>query len=73
LKHWTPKQIRDLRSRHDLTQEELGDLLGDTPGETISRWENGHQRPVHFAMAALSVVETNLERKRARRERRRTA
>ncbi len=71
LKHWTPGQIRGLRSRHDLTQEELGDLLGDTPGETISRWENGHQSPVHFARAVLSMVERDLERKRARRESRR--
>lgn len=71
LKQWTPSQIKTLRGRHDLTQVELGDLLGETPGETISRWENGHQVPVHFARWRLSVVEDGLERRRARRESRR--
>ncbi len=71
MKHWTPKQIRDLRARHDLTQVELGDLLRGTPGETISRWENDHQVPGSFAKAGLDMAEADLEKKKTRRDRRR--
>lgn len=36
----SPKDIKALRQKHDITQEEFGMLIG-TDGKTVSRWENG--------------------------------
>lgn len=40
----TGAEIRKLRSELNLTQAQLGQLLG-VHAVTISRWEHGHERP----------------------------
>lgn len=49
---WTPSAIRELRQRLDLTQAELGHLLGVSV-KTVNLWENGHTVPSKLARLAL--------------------
>jgi transcriptional regulator with XRE-family HTH domain len=48
-------KIRQLRLALDLTQEELGELIGAQP-VTISRWENSHHIPSPLAQKALAAL-----------------
>jgi DNA-binding transcriptional regulator YiaG len=45
-------QIRALRNRLGLTQEEFAHRLGVT-FSTVNRWENGHAKPSKLALRAL--------------------
>lgn len=55
----TPDQIKALRARLDMTQEELADAVG-TYGITVSRWENGHHAPLPIYVRALRALERTL-------------
>lgn len=61
----TPEQIKRLRKRHHLTQNELGLLLGhsDNNGVEIRRWEGSMGKlvvPSRAAMAALRFLDAIL-------------
>lgn len=47
--------LRDLRKERNLTQEELGELLGVT-NKTISRWENGQYFPPVESLIQLGEI-----------------
>jgi len=47
-----PVYVRNLRRRLRMTQEQFGHALGITVG-TVSRWENGRNRPSPLAVAEI--------------------
>ena len=53
-----PHQIRDLRQRLQLTQEDFAHMIGVT-FSTVNRWENGKSQPNRIALRLLA----NLEKK----------
>lgn len=52
----TPQEIAALRKRLGLSQREFGQLLGNVPQNTVSRWEVGTRHPNKFYRAILQVV-----------------
>ena len=38
------KILRRLRQEKDLTQEELGKMLGDISGQSVNNWENNRRQ-----------------------------
>lgn len=50
-----PVEVRDLRRRADLTQQEFAAKLG-VPVETIRNWEQGKRMPRGPARALLAVI-----------------
>ncbi len=48
----TGKQIRELRVKLDMTQEEFAHSLGITVS-TVNRWENSHSEPSKLARASI--------------------
>ncbi len=52
--HGTP-EVRDLRRRARLTQQEFAERLG-VPVETIRNWEQGKRAPRGPARALLAVI-----------------
>ena len=50
-----PVEVRDLRRRADLTQQEFAAKLG-VPVETIRNWEQGKRMPRGPARALLTVI-----------------
>lgn len=50
-----PIEVRDLRRRADLTQQEFAAKLG-VPVETIRNWEQGKRMPRGPARALLAVI-----------------
>jgi putative transcriptional regulator len=50
-----PVEVRDLRRRADLTQQEFAAKLG-VPVETIRNWEQGKRVPRGPARALLAVI-----------------
>ena len=54
----TPDQVKQLRQRAGLTQEEFTVALGTT-ARTVSRWEKG-QTPARMAQRALMQFEAEL-------------
>jgi putative transcriptional regulator len=51
----TPVEVRDLRRRAQLTQQEFAARLG-VPVETIRNWEQGKRAPRGPARALLAVI-----------------
>ena len=47
--------IKQLRRRHDITQEQLADYLGTSP-QAISRWETGVTQPDLAHIPALANI-----------------
>lgn len=41
----TGDELNAWRTKHDLTQSEVGDMLGEVTGPTVGRWENGQDIP----------------------------
>lgn len=59
-----PKQIKALRKKLGLTQQELADSIG-AQRVTIARWENGSSRPTGaYLMLLLKVSEKAKEKTR---------
>lgn len=58
----TPAQIKRLRQRHNLSQNELGLLLGhsDNGGVEVGRWERGATVPFKAAQAGLRYLDAIL-------------
>jgi DNA-binding transcriptional regulator YiaG len=57
---WTGKQIKGLRVRLELTQEEFANAVGVT-FSTVNRWENEHARPSRLAVRWLDRAERELD------------
>ena len=66
---WT--EIKSLRQRHKLTQQELSNRVG-VGWATLNRWENGKVKISNLGRRALEHVKNELElnRKGARGEKR---
>ncbi|EDP73581.1 helix-turn-helix domain-containing protein [Hydrogenivirga sp. 128-5-R1-1] len=56
----TGKEIRELRKKLGLTQEEFAQLLG-VGFTTVNRWENGKSEPRGQALEALEKLRTLIE------------
>ena len=52
---FTPERIRHLREKFGISQRELGDLVGATPGAVLS-WEKGKFKPKEEKKAALVAL-----------------
>lgn len=65
----TKARIRAIRDKLDLTQPGFGKLLG-VSFLTISRWENGHFRPVGVSREVLLYIEERIGSVKSRRLRR---
>lgn len=66
----TPKELRELRERLDLTQEEMSDLL-QIGAKTFTRWETGRARPsrsLNVLLCALKDGVLSLDYLRSLRE-----
>ncbi len=59
MKTWTPKDIRTLREKHNLSQPALGDLLG-VSGNYIYLLEKGVKNPSKTLKLLLDCVEKQL-------------
>lgn len=55
-----PEEIKRIRQRSLLTQEEFADVLG-VSFSTVNRWEGGHAKP---NMAAMKSIKAFCERNR---------
>ena len=62
---YTPQDIRSIRKRLRLTQQEFGQLLGCS-AKTVSSWESGYRNPSGTARTAI----TQLARRRQAPQRR---
>ena len=51
----TGRQIRDLRRKLNMTQEEFAHALGITVS-TVNRWENSHSEPSKLARASIVAL-----------------
>lgn len=49
----TAKEIKELRKKLKLTQQELADKIG-VDRVTVARWENGNKRPSNLAERQLA-------------------
>ncbi len=58
IREMTGKEIKELRKKLNLTQQELADKVG-VDRVTVARWENGSKHPSNLARRQL----TRLERK----------
>lgn len=54
------EDIKDLRSRAKMTQEEMAECLGVTK-MTIIRWEHGRARPSQLAIRQLHRLHKKVE------------
>lgn len=52
----TPEQVRELRQRLGLSQEQMAHRLG-TSLQTVHRWESGKSKPSQLAERAFSDLE----------------
>ena len=51
----TPKQIKALRKKHSMTQEQFARSVGVSM-RTVSLWETGKSKPSQLAVAVLERV-----------------
>ena len=51
--HFTAQEIKDLRKKHGMTQQELADKIG-VDRVTVARWETGQKRPSQLARRQLA-------------------
>ena len=51
----TPKRVREIRKKHNLTQEELAGLLG-VHAVTVSNWESGKFKVRGSATSLLAAL-----------------
>jgi putative transcriptional regulator len=55
----TAKQIKELRFRLGMTQEQFAVKMGTT-GTTVHRWENGHSHPSPMALKLMQQILTEI-------------
>jgi DNA-binding transcriptional regulator YiaG len=58
----TADQIRKLRKKMNLFQEDLAAKIGVTP-VTLSRWETGKFKPSHLALEKLESLRAEMRKK----------
>lgn len=51
--HFTAQEIKELRKKHGMTQQELADKLG-VHQVTVARWETARKRPSQLARRELA-------------------
>lgn len=59
MKNWTPKEIKELRKKYNLTQRYMGELLG-VSGNYIYLLEKGVKRPSKTLQILLEYIEKDL-------------
>lgn len=57
----TAQEIKELRQRLKLTQQELADELG-VARLTVIRWETGQKRPSSLALRQLTRLDQNAKK-----------
>ncbi len=62
LQNYTPEEIRKLRKRLRLSQEELARKLG-VSFTSVNRWENGQSKPSKLAMQQIEKFCIDLDAK----------
>jgi len=62
MKNWTPKEIKTLREKHNLSQPAFGSLLGVT-GNYVYLMEKGVRTPSKTIKLLLSRIEQEFKRK----------
>jgi DNA-binding transcriptional regulator YiaG len=62
MKNWTPKQIKDLRKKHELSQPKFGRLLG-VSGNYIYLLEKGVKTPGKTFKLLLDCIEEKMQKK----------
>ncbi len=50
-----PDEIKKIRDKTKLTQEQFASIMGITSG-TVNRWENGKAKPSRLAIARLQQL-----------------
>jgi DNA-binding transcriptional regulator YiaG len=60
MKNWTPKEIKTLRAKHNLSQPAFGSLLGVT-GNYIYLMEKGVKIPSKTLRLLLDYIERQLK------------
>ncbi len=68
MKNWTPKQIKDLRKKHELSQPKFGRLLG-VSGNYIYLLEKGVKTPGKTFKLLLDCIEEKQAKKKMRERR----
>lgn len=56
IKHYTPKQIKRLRTQNKVSQAVFAAYLNTTPS-TIQKWEQGQKKPSNLALKLLSLID----------------
>ena len=70
MKRWTPKQIKSLRVKHNISQAAMGTLLGVTTNY-VYLLEKGVKTPSNTLKLLLDCVEEKLKKRRNNRKDRR--
>lgn len=66
MKNWTPKEIKTLREKHDLSQPAFGELLGVT-GNYIYLMEKGVKIPSKSLRLLLDCLKKQFKGKKKKR------
>ncbi len=53
---YSPNEIRDLRSRYELSQKNMA-LLLNVSASTLQKWETGAKKPVGAARKLLDILQ----------------
>lgn len=56
IKHYTPNQIKKIRSRHKISQSVFAAYL-NTTSSTIQKWEQGQKKPSNIALKLLNLID----------------
>jgi len=59
----SPRQIKEIRKKLNLTQQKLADLIGARQ-HTVARWETGLHKPTGAYLKALMGLAEKAKRKR---------
>lgn len=50
----TPEELKRIRAKYNLTQEQFAAAIGATVS-TVNRWEKGHFKPSRLAIKAINA------------------
>jgi DNA-binding transcriptional regulator YiaG len=67
MKTWTPKQIKDFRKKHELSQPKFGRLMG-VSGNYIYLLEKGVKTPGKTFKLLLDCIEEKMQGKQERED-----